>query len=280
MARLQLGSHRQSDVVDPSIFGTRGFRSGVIDRFIQLMVQAALLYSLPLFMLLYLEMNSFETGLSLMPFSIGIIALSVGGTRLASSWLPSRVIRAGFVLAAAGLAVIVVQLDPEMRSGSLFAGSIIAGAGFGLIVSQIVNLLLSSVRPERVAEATGVSSTAEQLGNAIGVALIGSIMLNTLNSTIISTVTASSMLSSEVKSAAIAAAERDIPLMSSTQVETLLAGVEPATRDELVSIYNQAHLTAFAAALLFLALMAGIGFLVGRRLPATRLVEDAAATTE
>lgn len=265
-------------LVDPSIFGNREFRSGVIDRFIQLMVQAALLYSLPLFMLLYLEMNSFETGLSLMPFSIGIIALSIGGTRLATRWLPSRIIQAGFVLAAVGLAVIVLQLEPAMSSGRLFLGSVIAGAGFGLIVSQIVNLLLSTVRPDTVAEATGVSSTAEQLGNAIGVALIGSIMLNTLNSTIIRTVTASTTLPADIKSAAIAAAEQDIPLMSSTQVEALLSGLDPATRDTLVSIYNQAHLTAFAAALFFLALMAGIGFLVGRRLPATRLIEDAPTT--
>ncbi len=265
-------------LLDPAIFDSREFRSGVIGRFIQLMVQAALLYSLPLFMLLYLEMNSFETGLSLMPFSIGIIALSIGGTRLATRWRPSAIIQAGFVLAAAGLVVIVLQLDPAMSSSALFVGSIIAGAGFGLIVSQIVNLLLSTVRPETVAEATGVSSTAEQLGNAIGVALIGSIMLNTLNSTIARTVTASSALSAEVKSAAIAAAERDIPLMSSTQVEALLVGLDPATRDELVSIYNQAHLTAFAAALLFLALMAAVGFLVGRRLPTMQLVDDSATT--
>ncbi len=280
---LQFEERRTLDgrdvILDPSIFGNRDFRSGVIDRFIQLMVQAALLYALPLFMLLYLEMNSFETGLSLMPFSIGIIALSVGGTRLATRWAPSRIIQRGFVLAAVGLAVIVLQLDPAMGSGRLFVGSIIAGAGFALSVTQIVKLLLSTVRPETVAEATGISSTAEQLGNAIGVALIGSIMLNTLNATIIRTVTASSTLSAEVKSAAVAAAEQDIPLMSSTQVEALLAGLDPTTRNELASIYDQAHLTAFAAVLLFLALMSGIGFLVGRRLPATKLVEDPTTKT-
>jgi MFS family permease len=264
-------------IVDPAIFGNGAFRSSVIDRFVQLMVQAALLYSLPLFMLLFLELNSFETGLSLMPFSLAIIALSIGGTRLAATRLPRWIIQAGFSLAAAGLAVIVLQLDSAMTSANLFLGSIVAGAGFGLIVSQIVNLLLSTVRPEEVAEATGVSSTAEQLGNAIGVALIGSIMLNTLNAAIIRSVTAATTLPADIKAAAIAAAEQDIPLMSTTQVEALLAGLDASTRTELVSIYDRAHLTAFAAALLFLAFMAGIGVLVGRRLPATRLVDDSAA---
>ena len=41
------------------------------------------------------------------------------------------------------------------------------------IASQILNLILSSVKPEDTAETAGLSSTFEQLGNAIGVALVG-----------------------------------------------------------------------------------------------------------
>jgi hypothetical protein len=128
-----------------------------------------------------------------------------------------------------------------------------------------------------VIDTTGVNSTGEQLGNAIGVALVGSIMLNTLNSAIVQIVSASSTLSANVKSAAISAAEKDIPLMSTTEVQALLSGLDTATQQELVSIYNQSYLIAFSAALLFLALMAGIGYFVARRLPATRLVEEQAA---
>jgi predicted MFS family arabinose efflux permease len=169
-------------ILDPAIFGNNFFRSGVIDRFLNLLIQAAVLYSLPLFMLLFLDMSSFETGLALMPFSISIILFSIGGTRLTAKFLPNRLIQLGFLLAAAGLVVLVIMLDPAMSASTLFLGSMIAGAGFGLIISQIVNLILSTVREDEVSEATGVNSTGEQLGNAIGVALIGSIMLNTLNS--------------------------------------------------------------------------------------------------
>ena len=155
----------------------------------------------------------------------------------------------------------------------MFLGSIIAGAGFGLIVSQIVNLILSAVNPEEVAEATGVNGTGEQLGNAIGVAFIGSIMLNTLNGAIARSVTVSNTLSAEVQAAVVSAAEKDIPLMSSSEVQALLVDLDTAAQQELLSIYDQAYLTAFSAALLFLALMAGIGYFVARRLPSTRLVE-------
>jgi hypothetical protein len=161
-----------------------------------------------------------------------------------------------------------------MSASTLFLGSMIAGAGFGLIIPQIVNLILSTVREDEVSEATGVNSTGEQLGNAIGVALIGSIMLNTLNSALARNVTASNTLTAEVKSAVLSAAEKDIPLLSGSDVQELLAGVDAVTQQELLSIYSDSYLTAFSAAMLFLALMAGIGYFVARRLPSTRLVEE------
>ena len=50
--------------------------------------------------------------------------------------LPNQLIQLGFLLAAAGLVVLVMMLDPAMSASTLFLGSIIAGAGFGLIISQ------------------------------------------------------------------------------------------------------------------------------------------------
>jgi hypothetical protein len=118
------------------------------------------------------------------------------------------------------------------------------------------------------------------LGNAIGVALIGSIMLNTLNSALTRSVSASNTLTAEVKSAVISAAEKDIPLMSSSEVQALLTGVDATMQQELLSIYSDSYLTAFSAALLFLALMAGIGYFVAKRLPSTRLVEEEQVVAE
>ena len=88
--------------------------------------------------------------------------------------------------------------------------------------------------------------------------------------------TASNTLSAEAKSAVISAAEKDISLMSSSEVQALLTNLDATTQQELLSIYDQSYLIAFSAALLFLTLMAGIGYFVARHLPSTRLVESGA----
>jgi hypothetical protein len=56
--------------------------------------------------------------------------------------------------------------------------------------------------------------------------------------------------------------------------------VDAASQQELLSIYSDSYPTAFSAALLFLSLMAGIGYFVAWRLPSTRLVEEEPVVAE
>ena len=54
------------------------------------------------------------------------------------------------------------------------------GAGNGLLVSQLGNVIMSSVPAERGSEAGGLQGTAMNLGASLGVALIGSILIASL----------------------------------------------------------------------------------------------------
>ena len=55
-----------------------------------------------------------------------------------------------------------------------------AGAGLGLLVVPLVNVVLAAVPTEEGGEASGVFSTAQQLGGALGVAIIGTIFFDRL----------------------------------------------------------------------------------------------------
>jgi MFS family permease len=54
-------------------------------------------------------------------------------------------------------------------------GLVIAGAGLGLLVVPLVNVVLAAVPPSDAGGASGVFSTAQQLGGALGVAVIGTV---------------------------------------------------------------------------------------------------------
>jgi len=91
-----------------------------------------------------------------------------------------------------------------------FALGALFGAGIGLIASQILNLILSSVDADRTPETAGLTATFEQLGNAIGVALIGTVMLGALAGGLQHGITNSSIIPLEAKQPLIEVTEKSV----------------------------------------------------------------------
>ena len=72
----------------------------------------------------------------------------------------------------------MATVDPELK-GTMFALSMaVLGVGMGLIVSQLGNVVQSSVDASGRGEAGGLQYTGQQLGSSLGVALIGAIVLS------------------------------------------------------------------------------------------------------
>jgi hypothetical protein len=191
--------------------------------------------------------------------------LALVGARLSTRFTAKRIIQAGFVVTAVGLLAILVSIQPNIAPSDLAVGGIL-GMGLGLIASQILNLILSSVPQKDTAETAGLSSTFEQLGNSIGVALVGTIMLTTLSLGLQQEVR-NSDLPPEIKEEAIQSVEQGVQLMSTAQIEQGLteAGLEPTMIAELQQVYGEARTSAFrgGVALLLAASLFGLVFSVG-----------------
>ena len=198
--------------------------------------------------MLSFELTAMQTGLALMPFSISMLVFAIVGARLSARFFANRIVQVGFVLAAAGLAALGASIQPGATFSDLALGALF-GMGVGLIASQILNLILSSVELKDTAETAGLSSTFEQLGNSIGVALVGTVMLSTLASGLGQGINNSAVLPPESKPPLLNAAEEGVQLMSNTQFEDGLeeAGADPVMADELEVIYSQSRTAAFQA---------------------------------
>jgi hypothetical protein len=48
--------------------------------------------------------------------------------------------------------------------------------GLGLVLSQVTNLTLSSIRSERQTDASGIYNTTRQLGSSLGTAIVGIVL--------------------------------------------------------------------------------------------------------
>ena len=128
-----------------------------------------------------LEYDALETGLSLAPLSLTMFAVAILAGRKSGGRRPAKIIRTGFGLTTLGLALII-PIVPDADSGwYLLIPLAIAGAGLGLLVSQLNNYSLAPIDEERISEAAGVNSAAGSFGLSFGLAVAGGVLLATLS---------------------------------------------------------------------------------------------------
>jgi MFS family permease len=127
-----------------------------------------------------------QTGQHYSPLRAGLtaVAFSVGSFVLAPQAAPLAQRFGRLVLALGGLlfAAGIIGVDAgahHVGTGTnpwpLVPGLIVAGAGLSLLVIPLVNVVLAAVPAEVAGGASGLFSTAQQLGGAIGVAAAGTI---------------------------------------------------------------------------------------------------------
>ena len=104
----------------------------------------------------------------------------------------------------------------------------VAGSGFGLLVSQLNNYTLAPISEDRISEAAGVNSAAGSFGLSFGLAFAGAIMLASLSFLFTSMAEDSTVLPPADQQQVAEVLEDDAELMSNTQLELLLEDEPPA----------------------------------------------------
>jgi hypothetical protein len=161
----------------------------------------------------------------------------------------------------------LIATVPRGDSGwYLLVPLIVAGAGLGLLVSQLNNYTLSPIDEERVSEAAGVNSAGGSFGLSFGLAFAGAIMLATLQLTFTNMSQASAVLSPAEQQQVADGLEEDAQIMSNTQLEELLVGQPQDVQAEIIRINTDTRLFALQIALLVPLLAALLGLFNGFRM--------------
>jgi EmrB/QacA subfamily drug resistance transporter len=143
-----------------------------------MLVTAAFMASFGLqffFLTLYLQSSLHETpliaGISFLPLALLIVAGNRVGGRLASRYGPARLLPPGMLIGAVGLLTYVL-LGPKLSLPTLLVGEVIAGFGQGIVFTAAYLVAESGVEADRQGVASGMASTAQQLGGSIGLAVL------------------------------------------------------------------------------------------------------------
>ncbi len=253
-------------LLDPTLFASKLFSTGVAQIFLQQVALGGLLIVLPIYLQLVWGYNALQAGITLAPLSLTMFGVALLAGRRAGNWRASSIIRAGFVLLAASIAALML-LVPRADSGwHLAIPLMLGGAGLGLLASQLNNFALAPISEERVGEAAGVTSATGSFGLSFGLAVAGAIMLATLSTTFTSMAESSSVLPTADQQRVAEVLEDDAQVMSDAQLSELLSGQPEDVKDEILDINDDARTLALQVALLVALLAALVGIAIAFRM--------------
>jgi len=171
-------------LVPPRLFRRRSYALGVILAFGFFSGVAGFFMFFAVYLQQGLDHSALEAGLVLLPFALGSFAASAASAMRkgrARQWM----LVAGSAVMAGGMWALLVTLDGAESAlvWPVLASLALAGAGMGLFVVNLFDFSLGEVPDADAGAASGLLHTAQQLGNAIGIAVLGAIFFGTLNLT-------------------------------------------------------------------------------------------------
>ena len=171
-----------SPLVELSLFRERGFSIGMAIAVAFFMGIASFGLVLTLFLQIGMGFTALHAGLTFLPFSAGVLLSSGAAARLVPRF-GRGVTMAGALIIAAGMGSligIVHHYGVGVSTWDLVPGLVAAGLGLGAVIAPLADIVLDRVPAQHAGSASGVFNTGLQLGNSIGIALIGVIFFGLL----------------------------------------------------------------------------------------------------
>jgi MFS family permease len=239
-------------------------------------------FTVPLYLQIVQGLDALETGVRMLPASVGLFAAALAGSALAKRFPARTLVRAGLGVVLLAVLMLLATIEPDLDNASFLIAMGVLGVGMGLIVSQLGNVVQSAVGDEDRSEAGGLQNTAQQLGSSLGTALLGAIVISSLITAFSSNVGDNPGISDAVEKQVAVRVASGASFVSSEQVRTATAAedIDETTAELLVSDYEDAQISALKVAFLGAALLVIASFFATSRLPSKRFDELEVARPE
>jgi EmrB/QacA subfamily drug resistance transporter len=171
-----------SPLVPLRLFAEREFSVGMAVAMTFFLGIASFGLVLTLFLQIGLGFTALHAGLTFLPFSAGVLVSSGAAARLAPRFGRGVTMAGALVIAAgmAGLIAAVHHYGAAVTTWDLVPGLVGAGLGLGAVIAPLADIVLARVAHQDAGSASGVFNTGLQLGNSIGIAVIGVIFFGML----------------------------------------------------------------------------------------------------
>src|SRR4051812_36711410 len=169
--------HGKAPLVSPSLFKNRTSNLGLLTQNIQWLVLQGSFFVISVFLQQVRGYSAIETGLMLLPATIGILLSSALAQRMASRHPQRLLIRAGFTVTVVGLVLLLALSRTNSAVWTFWPGLFLMGFGVGAMLTASVNVVQSAWPEEQQGDISGVSRSVSNLGSSLGVAIAGSVLV-------------------------------------------------------------------------------------------------------
>ncbi|MGW5326034.1 MFS transporter [Streptomyces sp. NPDC004014] len=162
-------------LLDMRLFRRRGFSGAVLADLLTVLGMSGLVFFLSQYLQLVQGRRPFEAGLAELPAAVGAVAAGLIAGRAARRFSVRVVVSGGLAAIGAALAVLTT-LSRSTGYPLLGAALLVVGVGAGFSFTVTADVILAGVPKDEAGAASAVSETAYELGAALGIALLGSIV--------------------------------------------------------------------------------------------------------
>ncbi len=253
-------------LVSLSIFGSTQERAAIYAMFIVVALEAALNFSIPLYIQIVQGRTPFDTSLAMLPFNLTVFFTAIIVVRFYRRFTPRAIGMFSFGLTTIALVWLALVVTNNWETLPTILGLFVFGVGQGALVTLVFNVLVTASPKELAGDVGSVRGTTQNLASAVGTAVSGGLRVGLLSVNVFSAVAAHPELPDELVS------QVDLDrtnFVSNDRLREILGETDatPAQVDAAVEVNESARLGALKVGLLILAGVSAIAIVPASRLP-------------
>lgn len=244
-------------------------RAAVYAMFTVVALEAALNFSVPLYIQIVQGRSPLATAVAMLPFNLTVFFAAMLIVRFYTLLTPRQIGRIGFILCAVALLWLAFVVRNDWSEVPVLLGLIVFGIGQGSLVTLVFNVLVTASPKELAGDVGSLRGTTNNLAAAVGTAVAGALLVGLLSSAVMHQLAQNPTLPIEITS------QVNLDSITFVSNDQLAAAIEatdatPEQKAEALRINTESRLLALKIGLLIMAGLAFVAILPAGRLPAYR----------
>lgn len=244
-------------------------RAAVYAMFSVVALEAALNFSVPLYIQIVQGRSPLATAVAMLPFNLSVFFAALFITRLYDRFTPRQIGRAGFVLCSIALLWLAFVVFNDWSELPVLVGLVLFGIGQGSLVTLVFNVLVTASPKELAGDVGSLRGTTNNLAAAVGTAVAGALLVGLLSSSVLRSLADHPTLPPALQSQV----DLDsITFVSNDRLRGVMAATSatPEQVDEAIRVNTEARLRALKIGFLLMAALSLLTIIPAGRLPPYR----------